>query len=67
MNRTHRTRAAAVLGFAATASSLALFGCNNDGGTTRVNNEPAASTPAATSTTAAAGRAVLNVGFLPVT
>ena len=66
MNRNHQTRVAAVVSLAA-VSSLALFGCNSDGGTTRVNNEPAASTPAATSTTAAAGRAVLNVGFLPVT
>ena len=63
MNRNHPTRRAA-LGLAA-VSSLALFGCNNSGGTTRVNNEPVGS-PASTSTTAA-GRAVLNVGFLPVT
>lgn len=67
MNRTHRTRGAAIAGLAA-VSSLALFGCNdNNGGAIRVNNEPAAGNPAATSTNAPDGRAVLNVGFLPVT
>ncbi len=66
MNRNHRTRSAAALGLAA-VSSLALFGCNDNGGATRVNNEPAAGSPAATSATAPDERAVLNVGFLPVT
>ena len=65
MNRNHPTRRAA-LGLAA-VSSLALFGCNNSGGATRVNNGPAAGSPAATSANAADSRAVLNVGFLPVT
>lgn len=66
MNRNHRSRTAA-FGLAVAASSLALLaGCNNNGGATRVNNDPAAGS-GATSTTADGRRAVLNVGFLPVT